>query len=89
MLNFLQINLRKSGSARAVMEQTTRELQSDDLLLSKVPRGSPDSSRWVTSTNEKSAVALSTTARLAVTEFSRGLGFACMALSGLLVYSCY
>lgn len=87
MVKFLQINLRKSGSARRMMEHTSRELGSDILVLSEVPRGPPDSQRWVSSSDGKAAVVLTEAARMAPVDVGRGQGYACMLLPGLLVYS--
>lgn len=42
MIRFLQINLRKSGLARRLMEQTARKLGADLLILSEVPQGTLD-----------------------------------------------
>lgn len=89
MIGLLQINLRKSGPARRLMEQTPRELGVNLLILSEIPRGPPDSPGWVSSGNGKSAIALSSTARMAAIECGRGLSFAWMLFPGLLVYSCY
>lgn len=89
MINFLQINLRKSSSARAMMDQTVRELKSDVLLLSEIPRDLPDITRCVKSSDRKSAVVLSATARLAAIKSGKGPGFACMTLPTLLPCICY
>lgn len=43
----------------------------------------------MTSSNAKSAVALTANAKMAATNIGKGPGFACMALPGLLVYNCY
>lgn len=89
MIRFLQINLRKSGPARHLIEQTALELGTDLLILSKIPRGPPNSPRWTSSADSKAAVALTTTTMLAAIDSGRGPGFAFMQFSGLLVYSCY
>lgn len=39
--------------------------------------------------DDKTAIALSSTVNVAATDSSKGPGFACVALSGFLVYSCY
>lgn len=89
MIKFLQINLRKSGSAMRLIEQTSRELRADILLMSEIPRGLPNFPRWKTSMDGKVAVALTSSAKMAATDSGRGLGFALMQLPSLLVYSCY
>lgn len=89
MMKVLQINLRKSGPARALMEQTVRELGSDLLILSEIPRGPPDSERLVSSGDRKAAVALTQTATTMPTDSGRGPGFAYMQFPGLLVFRCY
>lgn len=89
MIKLLQINLRKNGYTRNMIDQTARNLRSDILILSEMPRGLLGSSRYAMSSDKKSAVALSPTVVLAPTGSSRGPGFACMTLPGLLVYSCY
>lgn len=78
MISFLQINLRKSGSARRLLEQTSRELSSDILILSEVPSGSPESHRWITSLEGKATVALTSTVQLAPVDSGKGPGFAYM-----------
>lgn len=89
MFRFLQINLRKSRSARRLIEQTARELGTNLLILSKIPKCSPDSRRWTSTSDGKAAVALSTTAAFAATGSGRGPGFVWMSFPGLLVYSYY
>lgn len=71
------------------MEHIAQELQSDLLIFSEIPRGPPDSQGWVSSSDEKSAVALTQTATMAATDSSKGPGFAFMQFPGLLVLSCY
>lgn len=83
MINILQINLRKSRSARRLMKHTARELQSDLLILSEIPRGLPDSQGWVSSSDGKSAVSLTQTAAMAATDSGKGPGFAFMQFPGL------
>lgn len=89
MIKFLQINLRKSGSAMRLMEQTSRELGADILLMSEISRGLSDSPRWKTSVDGKVAVALTSSAKMAATDSGRGPGIPLMHFPGLLVYSCY
>lgn len=89
MLKFLQINLRKSGRAHSMLEQTARELATDVLLLSEISRGQTDPLRWVSSLDGKSAVALTATAKLTPVETGSGIGFACMVFPKFVVYSCY
>lgn len=50
------------------MEQTSRELGVDFLILSKFPRSHLDSLTWVSSADEKAAVTLTPTARMAATD---------------------
>lgn len=45
ILNFLQINIRKNCSARNMMEKTAKELLTDIIILSEVPKEPPDSLR--------------------------------------------
>lgn len=71
------------------MEHTFWELGMDVLVLSEIPRGPPDSQRWVSSSDAKAAVALTVTAMMAVTDSGGGPGFAFMLFPGLLVFSCY
>lgn len=89
MINVLQINLRKSGPARLLMEQTAQELGSDLLILSEIPRGPPDDQWWVSSADGKAAVAFTRTAMLTATGTSRCPGYAFMQFPDLLVFSCY
>lgn len=71
------------------MEQTSLELGADVIVLSEIPRGPPDTIRWVSSTDNKAAVALTSNLIMAPDDFSKGHGFASMRFTGLLVYSCY
>lgn len=72
-----------------MIEQMARKLASDVLLLSEIPRRSPESPRWVSIIDGKTAVTLSATAILVAIETGRGPGFASMVFPGLLVYSYY
>lgn len=65
------------------------ELGTEILILSEIPRGPPDTTRWISSTDGKAAVALSNLAVTAPISHSRGPGFASMLFPDLLVYSCY
>lgn len=85
MFGFLQVNLRKSGSARRMLEQTSMELGSDLLIMSEIPKGSQDTARWISSSDRTAAVALSNTAFTAPTSYGRGLGYALMQFPDLLV----
>lgn len=89
MNQFLQINLRKSGSARNMMEQTVRELASEILILSEIPRDPSDTSKGVSTTDGTNCVALLPSANFIAISSGRGRGFACMQFPGLLIYSCY
>lgn len=89
MIGFLQVNLRKSGPARRMLEQTSMELGSDLLIMSEIPRGPQDTARWISSSDGTAAVALTNTAFTAPTSYGRGLGYALMQFPELLVYSCY
>lgn len=89
MIKYLQINLRKSGSARQIMDQTLRELGSEILILSEIPRSPPDTDVLVSSQDAKCSIALSPVANFAAISSGRGVGFAYMQFPGLLVYSCY
>lgn len=71
------------------MEQTSLELGADIVVLSEIPRGPPDTTRWVSSTDSKATVALTSNLIMAPDDFSKGPGFASMRFTGLLVYSCY
>lgn len=65
------------------------ELAVDVLILSEIPRGSPDTSRWVSSADNKAVVALTNNANIAAVDCSKDLGFVRMQLPDVLVYSCY
>lgn len=89
MLNLLQINLWKNDSACSLMEQTAKELESEILILSEILRGFPYTPRWISSSHSKSAIAFTTTARFAAIDTGRYPGYASMAFSDLIDYSCY
>lgn len=80
MIEILQINLRKSGPARRLMEHTVQELGVYLLILSEVPRGPPDTNRWVSSLDKKAVVALPFNAIMAPVATGSDLGFAVMLL---------
>lgn len=89
MVKFLQINTRESAPSRRLMEQTSRELRADLLILSETSRGPPDCPKWTSSTDGELAVTLTPTTRIAVLGSGRGPGFAFMQFTSLLVSNCY
>lgn len=71
MIEILQINLRKNGPARRMIENTVHELGVDVLIMSEVPRGPPDDARWISSLDRKAAVALTSNATMVVVDAGR------------------
>lgn len=72
-----------------MLDQTARELSTDILMQNEIPRDHIDSQRWVSNLDSKSAMTLTSTARLAAVKTSSWIGYACMAFQGFAVYSCY
>lgn len=88
MVNFLQINLRRSGTALSRMYMTAHKRNKHCILVSEFPRH-PDGPRWIPSEEGKGAIVLTTAANFAVETKGSESGFVWIQSGGPRIYSIY
>lgn len=89
MIKIIQSNLRRKGTAMAVLSQTSRELGADILIISEQPRGPPDDESRASSVDGSAQIIVTGSAHLVITDVSRGRCFVGAAMGDLIVYACY
>lgn len=91
MIRFIQVNLRRMGAARSLLNQAARERETDVLLISEQPRGPPDNDKCRSSVDHGAQIFLTDSARIAVdASFSGRGGFVGVSAGGGgLLVSCY
>lgn len=88
MINFLQINLHRSGEAQRVMYETASNHDVHLILVSEQLRHS-EGPRWIPDDEGKCAIALTSSADFPVESKGAVSGFVWIQTGNLRIYSCY
>lgn len=89
MINVIQTNLKRMGSAMNLLSQVARERETDVLIISEQPRGPPDSERRQSSIDSSPQVVLTDSARLTMEALFCGRGYVGVSAGGIVFVSCY
>jgi len=89
MIEFLQINLNRSGVARNLMYATAAERNTQVLMFSEPPRLPPDNDRTVTCEDNSCGIALTRTADILPLQKGSSPGYVWIRTKTMVLYSCY
>lgn len=88
MINVIQTNLKRMGSAMNLLSQAARERETDVLIISEQPRGPPDGERRQLSVDSSTQVVLTDSARLTMAALFHGKGYVRVSAGGIVFVSC-
>lgn len=89
MINVIQTNLKRMGTAMNLLSQAACERETDVLIINEQPRGPPDGERRQSSVDSSAQVVLTDSARLAMAALFRGRGYVGVSTGGIVFVSCY
>lgn len=89
MMQFLQVNLRKMGTARGLLNQAAREVGADVLIISEKPRGPPDDKKSFSDLDSSAQLVLTNSAPAVAQHVVRGRYHVGALVGDVAVFSCY
>lgn len=89
MINFLQANLRRMGTARSMLNQAAVEADADVLIISEQPRGPPDDDRSMSALDGSAQLVLTGSTIPAARGVTRGRYHVGAVVCDIAVFACY
>lgn len=89
MIEVIQMNLRKMGVARNLLDQVAREVNADILIISEQPRGPADDDRSLSDLDNTAQLVMTRSAATFLSKVTRGRYHVGAAVYGIAVFSCY
>lgn len=88
-MRVIQINLRRTGTARSLLDQAARETNADVLIISERPRGPPDGDRSLSDLGSSAQLVLTSSAAATATDMTRRRYHMGATVHGTVIFSCY
>lgn len=89
MISIIQVNLRKMGTARCMLNQAASETQADILIISEQPKGPPDDEWSLSGLDAPAQLVITNSASAVARDVVRGRYHVGAVVHGIAVFSCY